>query len=113
MQDMCMCMCVCCAEGKHAGHGHAKEPHQLGKENIRICRRVITKMMRSMPALVWSARGQWGSRRVVRRGQRGPGKCSEHMRCYCGAGCRDVIIIIIIKRRSGINPIPPTVKDRD
>ena len=23
------------------------------------------------------------------------------------------IIIIIIKRRSGINPIPPTVKDRD
>ena len=25
----------------------------------------------------------------------------------------DVIIIIIIKRRSGINPIPPTVIDRD
>ena len=25
----------------------------------------------------------------------------------------DVIIIVIIKRRSGINPIPPTVKDRD
>ena len=24
-----------------------------------------------------------------------------------------IIIIIIIKRRSGINPIPPTVKDRD
>ena len=24
-----------------------------------------------------------------------------------------LIIIIIIKRRSGINPIPPTVKDRD
>ena len=24
-----------------------------------------------------------------------------------------IIIIIIIKRRSGINPIPPTVKDRN
>ena len=24
-----------------------------------------------------------------------------------------IIIIIIIKRRSGINPIPPTVKDRE
>ena len=27
--------------------------------------------------------------------------------------CITVISIIIIKRRSGINPIPPTVKDRD
>ena len=27
--------------------------------------------------------------------------------------CPIIIIIIIIKRRSGINPIPPTVKDRD
>ena len=24
-----------------------------------------------------------------------------------------LLVIIIIKRRSGINPIPPTVKDRD
>ena len=27
--------------------------------------------------------------------------------------CHWIIIAIIIKRRSGINPIPPTVKDRD
>ena len=30
-----------------------------------------------------------------------------------GAGLTKVIIIIIIKRRSGINPMPPTVIDRD
>ena len=28
-------------------------------------------------------------------------------------GNANIIIIIIIKRRSGINPIPPTVIDRD
>ena len=38
------------------------------------------------------------------------------MRCMCVCGCMGNaadIIIIIIKRRSGINPIPPTVIDRD
>ena len=35
--------------------------------------------------------------------------------CFCFGLIRAwwVSFVIIIKRRSGINPIPPTVKDRD